>query len=115
MKRAKRFEREQGDINTTPSRRKFWERNLSAQAKKWFDEDTKYFLHQSLSTPVLNVLTKAQGIYIEDLNGKKYIDMHGNGVHNAGFNNPEVVEAVKAQLDAEMSFCPRRYTNIPAI
>ncbi len=61
MKRAKRFEREQGDINTTPSRRKFWERNLSAQAKKWFDEDTKYFLHQSLSTPVLNVLTKAQG------------------------------------------------------
>jgi 4-aminobutyrate aminotransferase len=41
--------------------------------------------------------------------------MHGNGVHNAGFNNPEVIRAVKAQLNSEMTFCPRRYTNIPAI
>jgi 4-aminobutyrate aminotransferase len=115
MKREKRFEREQGDVNTTPNRRKYWERNLSGQAKEWFEKDVKYFLHQSLSTPVLNVLSKAQGIFIEDLNGKKYIDMHGNGIHNSGFNNPDVIMAVKRQLDVEMTFCPRRYTNIPAI
>ena len=115
MRKDKRFEREQGDINTTPNRGKYWERNLSGPAKKWFEEDTRYFLHQSLSTPVINVLSRAQGIYIEDLNGNKYIDMHGNGIHNAGFNNPEVIAAVKQQLDDEMSFCPRRYTNIPAI
>ena len=115
MQREKRFEREQGDINLTPNRKKFWERNLSGQAERWFEKDTKYFLHQSLSTPVLNVISKAEGIYLEDLDGKQYIDMHGNGVHNAGFNNPDVIEAVKSQLDAGMSFCPRRYTNIPAI
>ncbi|MGD8715950.1 MAG: aspartate aminotransferase family protein [Desulfobacterales bacterium] len=115
MRNNKRFEREQGDINTTPNRRKFWQRNLSGPTKKWFEEDTQYFLHQSLSTPVINVLSRAYGIYIEDLKGKKYIDMHGNGIHNAGFNNPEVIAAVKKQLDEEMSFCPRRYTNIPAI
>ena len=114
-KKDKRFEREQGDINTTTNRRKYWERNLSKQARTWFDEDTKYFLHQSLSTPVLNVLSRAEGIYLQDLEGNKYIDMHGNGVHNAGFNNPSVVEAVKRQLDEGLSFCPRRYTNIPAI
>jgi 4-aminobutyrate aminotransferase len=111
----KRFEREQGDINTTPNRKKYWERNLAGSAKKWFDADAEYFLHQSLSTPVINVLSRAQGIYIEDLNGKKYIDMHGNGIHNAGFNNPHVIQAVKKQLDEGMSFCPRRFTNIPAI
>ena len=115
MRKDKRFEREQGDINTTPNRRKYWERNLSGPQKKWFEEDTQYFLHQSLSTPVINVLSRAYGIYIEDLDGKNYIDMHGNGIHNAGFNNPEVIAAVKKQLDEEMSFCPRRYTNIPAI
>ena len=114
-KKDKRIEREQGDVNTTPNRRKYWERNLSPKAKQWFDEDVKYFLHQSLSTPVLNVLSRADGIYIEDLDGKKYIDMHGNGVHNAGFNNPAVIQAVKKQLDEGMTFCPRRYTNIPAI
>jgi 4-aminobutyrate aminotransferase len=111
----KRIEREQGDVNTTANRQKYWERNLSPKARQWFDEDVKYFLHQSLSTPVLNVLCGAEGIYIEDLEGKKYIDMHGNGVHNAGFNNPAVIEAVKKQLDEGMTFCPRRYTNIPAV
>jgi 4-aminobutyrate aminotransferase len=114
-KKDKRFEREQGDINTTTNRRKYWERNLSKQARTWFDKDTKYFLHQSLSTPVLNVLSRAEGIYLQDLEGNKYMDMHGNGVHNAGFNNPAVVEAVKRQLDEGLSFCPRRYSNVPAI
>ena len=111
----KRIEREQGDVNTTANRQKYWKRNLKGESKRWFDEDQKYFLHQSLSTPVLNVLSRAQGVYIEDLDGKKYIDMHGNGVHNAGFNNPAVIEAVKKQLDEDLTFCPRRYTNIPAI
>ena len=111
----KRIEREQGDVNTTANRRKYWKRNLSDNARQWFDEDQKYFLHQSLSTPVLNVLSRADGIYIEDLEGKRYIDMHGNGVHNAGFNNPAVIAAVKKQLDNGMTFCPRRYTNIPAV
>ncbi len=115
VKREKYLEREQGDINTTPSRRKYWERNLSGPARAWFNEDTKYFLHQSLSTPVLNVISKAYGIYIEDVNGKRFIDMHGNGVHNAGFNNPEIIQAIRKQLDEEMTFCPRRYTNIPAV
>ena len=115
MKKDKRIEREQGDVNTTANRKKYWERNLSGQAKKWFDEDAKYFLHQSLSTPVLNVLSRTDGIYIEDLEGKQYIDMHGNGVHNAGFNNPAIIKAVKKQLGEGLAFCPRRYTNIPAI
>jgi len=115
MQGEKRFEREQGDINTTSNRKKYWERNLFGPAESWFEEDARYFLHQSLSTPVINVISKAQGIYIEDVSGKKYIDMHGNGVHNAGFNNPEVISAVKKQLDEGMTFCPRRFTNIPAI
>ena len=111
----RRMQREQGDVNTTPNRRKYWERNLSPEARRWFEEDARYFLHQSLSTPVLNVLSGAEGIYIRDLEGKRFIDMHGNGVHNAGFNNPEVMAAVRRQLDEGLTFCPRRYTNIPAI
>ena len=114
-KKSKRMEREQGDINTTANRKKYWERNLSGRAREIFEQDNKYFLHQSLSTPVLNVLSKAQGIHIEDLDGNSYIDMHGNGVHNAGFNNPEVIEAVKKQLNEGMAFCPRRYTNLPSV
>lgn len=108
-------DREQGDINTTENRKNYWEKNLTGETETWFEEDKKYFLHQSLSTPVINVLKSAEWASIEDLQGKKYLDMHGNGVHNAGFNNPYVIEAVKQAMDEKMTFCPRRYTNIPAI
>jgi len=107
--------REQGDVNTTANRKKYWEQNLSPGARKIFKEDSRYFLHQSLSTPVLNVISRAHGAYIEDMDGKQYIDMHGNGVHNAGFNNPEIIAAVKQHLDNELTFCPRRYTNQTAV
>jgi len=106
--------REQGDNNST-ERRKIFHQKLDAETKLWIEEDSKYFLHQALSTPVMNVLSKTEGAYIVDLNGNKYLDLHGNGVHNAGFTNPKVVEAVKAQLDESLAFTPRRYTNIPAI
>ncbi len=112
---SSRFGSEQGDVNTTRNRQKYWERNLSETAGSICTRDNKYFLHQNLSTPVMNVLSKAHGIYIEDIDGNKYMDMHGNGVHNAGFNNPEIIQAIKDQLDTQMTFCPRRYTNSTAV
>ncbi|WP_022666376.1 (R)-1-hydroxy-2-aminoethylphosphonate ammonia-lyase [Desulfospira joergensenii] len=110
-----RFDMEQGDVNTTKNRERYWARNLSDRARDVFERDKQYFLHQNLSTPVLNVLAGASGIYIEDMDGRRYMDMHGNGVHNAGFNHPKIVQAVKDQLDRGLSFCPRRYTNKPAV
>ncbi len=110
-----RPEAEQGDVNTTPARQTYWERNLAGESRRWFEEDRRYFLHQSLSTPVLNVIARAEGPWIEDLQGRRYLDMHGNGVHNAGFNHPEVIQAVRKQLDESLTFCPRRFTNIPAV
>ncbi len=108
-------DREQGDVNTTPLRQAYRDRVVRGEARRWLEEDARYFLHQSLSTPVLNVLRSADGAWIEDLDGRRYLDMHGNGVHNAGFNNPAVVEAVRQALAAKLTFTPRRYTNVPAV
>ncbi|MBO7747306.1 aspartate aminotransferase family protein [Paenibacillus sp. MWE-103] len=109
------YSREQGDINASDARGRYWERNLSPAARAVFEADHRYFLHQSLSTPVLNVLSRAEGIHIYDMDGKAYIDMHGNGVHNAGFNNDAVIEAVVAALREKNTFAPRRYTNAHAV
>lgn len=51
-------------------------------------------LHQSLSTPCLNVLAGCDGIYLEDLQGNRYIDFHGNNVHQVGFGNPKVISLI---------------------
>jgi hypothetical protein len=89
--------REQGDINQGALRDAFIQ-SLGDETKHLIEEDARYFLHQALSTPVMNVLTKTEGAWIEDMDGKRYLDLHGNGVHNAGFSNPEVIEAAIRQL-----------------
>lgn len=106
--------REQGDINQSPLRQAYHDR-LDAATKQLIEDDASIFLHQALSTPVMNVLSKTEGPYIYDLQGRAYLDLHGNGVHNAGFSNPYVTEKVLAQLQQSLAFTPRRYTNAPAI
>lgn len=104
----------EGDVNVS-ARRKLWQSNHSdPQTASLLEQDADLFLHQSLSTPCLNVLLRADGIYIEDMTGRRLMDFHGNSVHQLGYGHPQVIEAIKRQLD-EMSFCPRRYTNQPAI
>ena len=59
-----------------------------------------------LLTPALVMHTdiiakRAQGIYVEDINGKRYMDFTaGLAVANTGHNHPRVVEAIKKQADA---------------
>lgn len=106
--------REQGDINNTSLRHAYIE-GLSNRTKQVLADDADLFLHQALSTPVMNVLAKTEGAWIEDLDGNRYLDLHGNGVHNAGFSNPEVIAAVIKQLGDQLAFTPRRFTNIPAV
>jgi 4-aminobutyrate aminotransferase len=104
----------EGDLNLTSHRAAWSMANLSPATKAVLDEDARHFLHQSLSTPCLNVLRAAQGAWIEDLEGRRYLDFHGNNVHQVGFAHPHVVQAIKQQLD-ELSFCTRRYTCQPAV
>lgn len=104
----------EGDINLSEARKKFTDRHIGASTQELIDEDAKYFLHQTLSTPCLNALQGADGLYIEDVEGRKYLDFHGNSVHQVGFGNPAVVEAIEKQL-RDLPFCTRRYTNTVAV
>jgi len=107
-------DKSEGDINISPRRSEWQEKNLDDKTKALLEEDARYFLKQSLSTPCLNALHSCDGIYLEDLQGRRYMDFHGNNVHQVGFANPAVIAAVKDQLD-RLSFCTRRYTNRVAV
>jgi len=104
----------EGDVNLSPRRAAWQQQAINDETRALLDNDAQYYLHQSLSTPCLNGITRAEGIYLEDLQGRRYMDFHGNYVHQVGFGNPTVIEAIKKQLD-ELSFCTRRYTNHVAV
>jgi (R)-1-hydroxy-2-aminoethylphosphonate ammonia-lyase len=50
-------------------------------ARQLVDEDARYFLHQAASTPGLSAVRRAQGIWVEGLDGRRFMDFHGNRVH----------------------------------
>ncbi|WP_442591310.1 aspartate aminotransferase family protein [Pedobacter sp. AW31-3R] len=104
----------EGDLNLS-GRRKEWNEGLEDEhTKDLLQRDSQHFLHQALSTPCLDVIVSAEGIRLKSQSGKTYIDFHGNSVHQLGYNNQYIINRVKAQLD-QLPFCPRRYTNEPAI
>ncbi|MEW6261772.1 MAG: aspartate aminotransferase family protein [Thermodesulfobacteriota bacterium] len=104
----------EGDVNISTRRQEWLDKHIDSETQALLAEDAQYFLRQSLSTPCLNALRGCEGAYIEDLQGRRYLDFHGNNVHQVGFANQEVIAAVKAQLDT-LSFCTRRYTNRVAV
>lgn len=106
--------RSEGDLNLSPRRAAWAAGHIDADTQAILDEDARYFLHQSLSTPCLNVLEGCEGAYLIDHQGRRLLDFHGNNVHQVGFGHPKVVDAIKQQLDA-LPFCTRRYTNETAI
>lgn len=58
---------------------------------------------QTNQEPYLIDVDKAEGIYIWDKNGKKYVDMiAGVAVNNIGHRHPKVVEAIKNQVDKHL-------------
>lgn len=106
--------RSEGDINISPRRDRWQSEHLDAETRALLAEDERWFLRQSLSTPCLNVMRACGGAEIEDAQGRRYLDFHGNNVHQVGFGNPEVLAAIRRQLD-ELPFCTRRYTNRVAV
>lgn len=58
---------------------------------------------QTSDMPLMLEIESAEGIYLYGKEGKKYIDLiSGIGVSNVGHRNPEVVNAIKDQLDKYM-------------
>lgn len=108
------FKNTEGDVNFTPARLAWQQAHLDDDTRELLKRDSAVFLHQAMSTPCIDTLKHCGGPYIVDGQDRVILDFHGNNVHQVGFSNPEVVAAVKAQLD-ELSFCTRRFTNEKAV
>ena len=104
----------EGESNLSARRRRWVEDKLDETARAAVEADARHFLHQSVSTPCLSAIARAEGIWIEDVQGRRTMDFHGNNVHHIGYGHPRLIAAIKDQLD-ELPFAPRRFTNEVAI
>ena len=104
----------EGEVNFSPRRQAWAAANISGPAAETLRRDSDVFLHQSVSTPCLSVITKAEGIHIKDADGRRNMDFHGNNVHHIGYGHPRLKAAIAKQMDA-LPFAPRRFICEPAI
>lgn len=60
-------------------------------------------LAQTSDAPLALEIVKAEGLHLTDQSGKKYIDLiSGIGVSNIGHRHPNVVQAIKHQVDQHL-------------
>ncbi len=104
----------EGDVNRSVLRGQWQSQHVDRATHALLERDSAAFVHQSVSTPCLSAIARAQGIWIEDTGGRCYMDFHGNNVHHVGYAHPHVIAAIKAQLDS-LTFAPRRFASQRAL
>jgi 4-aminobutyrate aminotransferase len=104
----------EGEINISARREAWQTKNLGAANRGICERDAAAFLHQSVSSPCLTAVKRAEGIWIEDFDGRRYMDFHGNSVHHIGYGHPRLKAAITQQME-ELSFAPRRFASEVAL
>jgi 4-aminobutyrate aminotransferase len=74
----------EGDMNFSEERRNWDEMIHDPLTRELLNEDARYFLHQSMSTPSLDVLSECKGSSMITFSGRYLFDFHGNNVHQIG-------------------------------
>jgi len=103
----------EGDINQTAERAK-WIESLDLYTSRLLEEDAAVFLHQSMSSPCMEVVESCKNSSLKTLSGREILDFHGNNVHQIGYGNEYVIKKVQEQMTG-LPFSPRRYTNQVAV
>jgi 4-aminobutyrate aminotransferase len=101
----------ESDVNVS-RRRAMW--RAGRQPDALLARDKEAFLHQSVSSPCLTTVSRAEGIWLTDGQGHRVMDFHGNNVHHIGYGHPRLKAAITAQMDA-LPFAPRRFASEMAV
>ena len=82
-------------------------------AQEYMDKAEQFLVHTYNRFKI--VIEKGDGVYLYDVNGKKYLDFAaGIAVFALGYNNKKYNDALKAQID-KVIHTSNLYYNVPAI
>ena len=83
--------------------------NVSSNAAKYLELEDKFGAHNYHPIPV--VLEKGEGVFLYDVDGKKYFDfLSGYSAVNQGHCHPEIVKTLQAQA-AKLTLTSRAFHN----
>ena len=86
---------------------------MSTNMQEYIEQAEKDLLHTYNRYQI--VLDKGDGVYLYDMNGKKYLDFcAGIAVFALGYHNEEYNNALKSQID-KLIHTSNYYYNVPAI
>ncbi len=86
---------------------------MSAEMQKYIDEAEQALLHTYNRYQV--VFDKGEGVYLYDMDGKRYLDfVAGIAVFALGYRNESYNDALKSQID-KIIHTSNYYYNVPAI
>ena len=74
------------------------------------DRDARRTMQQANNRPGLLAVRAAEGCYVEDHSGRRYLDLHGNNCHHIGYRHPELIAGLVDQLST-LPFNVRGFTN----
>lgn len=81
--------------------------------KEYIEEAEQHLIHTYNRYQI--VLEKGEGVYLYDVDGKKYLDFAaGIAVFALGYGNKEYNDALKAQVD-KLLHTSNLYYNVPAV
>jgi len=104
----------EGETNRSSHRQSWAKRHYRSKTKNLLSRDSDAFLHQAVSSPCLSAIRSADGIWIEDMDGNRFMDFHGNNVHHISYGHPRLKAAITNQMNT-LPFSPRRFTCDPAV
>ena len=82
----------------------------SEEEENWITRDSAVVARQANCSPPLLVMDKAEGVWVTDVSGRRYIDVHGNNCHHTGYKHPRILGALVEQAE-KLSFTARGFSN----
>jgi len=94
----------EGDVNISEVRKEWNQQITDPLTRQILKDDARYFLHQSMSSPCLDVLDHCKGSGMQTISGRYLLDFHRNNVHQLGYGNDYVIEQITRQMFAFENF-----------
>jgi 4-aminobutyrate aminotransferase len=97
-------------VESQQSRKEWVYANRSEAEISILERDRSISILGNNNDPSLMVIERAEGVYIENTSGQKFIDLYGNNCHHIGYRHPDLMTALENQMGIA-TFSGRGFTN----